>query len=247
MNSNLKMIYFKAAFTILFLAGTLTCHAADPHRQIPHGKELFTVPESQMTWGETTNFMRADPGGKFMPTTLKVGIRATNSMIVLSGQPLKLVYPASVYIKSVLGRPVWTYPETNVGGVPSRNVDSSNWVSFMYLPLENDRLAVEMTDADGKPVPKTSEGAGLGQTGLPAKVYWRHWGRYGYHGVDLLPHEDHELYPLDPTKYFMIENPGLYKLTLVQRLYVVDTNTYLKAITLPPVTVDVKVADSASR
>ncbi len=104
-----------------------------------------------------------------------------------------------------------------------------------------------MTDANGKAVPKTAEGRDLGQKGLPAKVYWSHWERYGYHGVDLLPHEDCKLYPLDPTKYFMIEQPGFYKLTLAQRLYVVDTNTYLKTISLPPVTIDVKVEDGAKR
>jgi hypothetical protein len=46
---------------------------------------------------------------------------------------------------------------------------------------------------------------------------------------------------LDPTKYFKITKQGLYKLTVTQRLYVMDTNTYLKAITLPPVSVKVRV------
>lgn len=46
---------------------------------------------------------------------------------------------------------------------------------------------------------------------------------------------------LDPTRYFRIKQPGLYRLTVTQRIYIVDTNTYLKAITLPPVTVAVRV------
>ena len=49
------------------------------------------------------------------------------------------------------------------------------------------------------------------------------------------------MWELNPARYFIIEKPGLYKLTVIQRLYVADTNSYLKTITLPPVTVDVRV------
>jgi hypothetical protein len=36
----------------------------------------------------------------------------------------------------------------------------------------------------------------------------------------------------------------LYKLTLVQYMYIVDNNAYLKAIELPPVTIDVRVENA---
>jgi len=42
---------------------------------------------------------------------------------------------------------------------------------------------------------------------------------------------------------FIVKITGLYKLTVSERLYVVDTNRCLKALALPPVTVDVKVKD----
>jgi hypothetical protein len=216
-----------------------------PARKPPSDKGFFTVPDSQMVWGESTNFLRADPAGTTKATELRVGIRCTNNAMVLSLKPFKVVQSASVYLNSRLGRPVWDYPVTTNDGVPTQLV--TNPVDFLFLPPENDRFVIGVTDSSGQPVPKTAQGRELGQSPLGGRIFWRNWGKYGCKGCGLMPWADDELYALDPTKYFAIEKSGVYKLTLVQRLYMVDTNAYLKAITLPPVTLDVKVEDAIIR
>ena len=60
-------------------------------------------------------------------------------------------------------------------------------------------------------------------------------------GVPLTPENVAKMRGLDPTAYFVLEEPGLYRLTIAQRLYVADTNSCVKAITLPPVAVNVSV------
>lgn len=175
--------------------------------------------------------------GKLFPAALRVGIRSSNGVIVLSGKPAKLVHPASVYLKSVLAPPFWT----------ATNSDPNDRV-LTFLPPINERFAISMTDATGLPVPKTAEGRSLGQTpSLARSVRSFRWDKYGCQCVVLLPQEDYELYPIDPTKYFMIENTGLYKLTLIQRLYLVDSNSCLKAINLPVVSIDVNVEYNTSQ
>jgi hypothetical protein len=246
-NSATKSSIFVMA--LAFWLGGVFSRADDPPVQTGpagqplSGKGFFTVPESQMVWGQTTNFLRADPGGKTKATELRVGMRCTNSIMVLSLRSLKAAQSVSVYLNSRLGRPVWDYPVTTNDGVPTQMV--TNWVDFLFLPPENDRFIITLTDDNGRPVPKTPQGRELGQSPLRANIFWRDWGKYGCRHCDLLPWADEELYALDPTKYFAIEKTGLYKLTVVQRLYIIDTNAFLKAISLPPVTVDVKVEDTS--
>jgi hypothetical protein len=121
---------------------------------------------------------------------------------------------------------------------------ASNTV-ITYLPPMDQRVNMTMTDAAGVDVPKTSEGLKLGKKPiLKRSALSFRWDKYGCQSIVLWPKADSELYPIDPAKYFAIERPGLYKLTLVQYMYIVDNNAYLKAIELPPVTIDVRVENA---
>jgi hypothetical protein len=122
-----------------------------------------------------------------------------------------------------------------------------------------------MTDTNGIPVPKTTLGLAFWQPlALKPNTGWRRFminnhARIGLSpkGVKEIPFLDligshlpltpenmAEAWELNPARYFLLEKPGLYKLTVTQRLYIADTNTYLKVITLPPVTVGVRVEEN---
>lgn len=138
---------------------------------------------------------------------------------------------------------------------------STNWV-FAFMPPVSERFEIAMTDKNGRPVPKTPAGLALGQPPtLKPNTKWFRFARNNHTRFGLLPKQVDEvelsdpagpgvsLTPenvaktrgLDPTAYFVLEEPGLYRLTVAQRLYVADTNLCLKVVTLPPVSVDVRV------
>ena len=212
-------------------------------------------------WGGETNFLRgAMATGQPLETSIRVGIQVVGGEIVLSGQPLKLNHPAYIGLENLHTN---AYPKPddliNTGVVPA------NDVIWMDLPPAKERLQLSMTDSSGVDVPKTPEGLSLGQPfSLKPKAGWSQFqpqgtGRRGMMalmpvpglsscGVDDWPNatfpsqEDLERgKELDPSRYFILTNMGLYKLTATLSIYVEDTNTCLKAVTLPPVTVDVRV------
>ena len=115
-----------------------------------------------------------------------------------------------------------------------------------------------ITDANGRPVPKTDEGKSLGPPlGAPALLPWAQWRHAGYVPDGLEPRGDvtyvvvhgeaekHPLGTLDLHRYFCLTNPGSYKLTRLARVCFPDTNGSLRIVVLPPVTVPVRVVGQA--
>jgi hypothetical protein len=234
MMPNFMVKHFKPVSIIFLLFPVLICSSAPvSNRENPHSKEFYTVPDSQMVWGEPTNLQLKNPFD-IVSAMLKAGIRSSNQEITLAGEPLKPVGRTLVYLKNVYGRPVWT--------IPHGTMTPSEYLSCIFLPPVNERMGVTMVDTKGVPVRKTTNGLNLTPPALEGKK-WNHWERDQRECISLLSHEDAEVYPLDPTKYFALEKPGLYKLTLIQHIYIIDTNNLLKAVDLPPVTIDVKVED----
>jgi hypothetical protein len=212
-------------------------------------------------WGGETNFLRgAMATGQPLVTSIRAGIQVVGGEIVLSGQPLKLDHPAYIGLENL---------DTNAYPKPDDLINSSgasaNDVIWMDLPPAKERLQLNMTDSSGATVPKTPEGLSLAQPfSLKPKAGWTQFQPEGTVrrgmvalmpvpglnscGVDdwpksTLPNRE-ELKrgnELDPSRYFILTNTGLYKLTATLSIYVEDTNTCLKPVTLPPVTVDVRV------
>jgi hypothetical protein len=236
--------------TIFLMLGESVCNCAELTNQMPSDEECYNQANPKMVWGSITNFVRGDPTGKPLQTELRSGINVSNGIIVISGKPLEVVRPVYLCIENCLG-PSFFIP-TYSQGVPTTRVDSTN-VVWAFLPAFNERLVLTLTDTNGAVVPKTSAGMSLGKPpSVKPYTRWFRWGNDGYKLFTLFPKGVIEIpFPYigdnvrelecDPTKYFDIKMPGFYKLTVIQRLYVVDTNTYLTTITLPPVTVDVRV------
>jgi hypothetical protein len=198
----------------------------------------------KMAWGKVTNLVIGDTGfSGLVPKTLtpltaslRAGINARDGVVVVSGQPLKVQRPTELLLFTESTQ-VW-----------------------LGLPPFNESGIVSMTDSNGIPVPKTPKGLALGQPlKLMPQTTWIRWGGNNRNpwvkifrtasreimtigsGMEKLSSTGYLV--LDPTQYFSIEKPGLYKLTVSLRLYAVDTNTFLKPITLPPVSVDVRVEE----
>lgn len=197
----------------------------------------FRRAKPRMIWGQTTNFIGGEPGNNLMPLSLslRAGVDAREGVVVLSGQPLKTLNYATL------------------------NVFTDSPQVWVGVPPFHESVILSMTGSNGVAVPKTAKGASLGQplTLKPATTWFRWAGNrrnpwfkvYSTEGsiemiilADQEKYATHGFFVVDPTEYFSIKNPGLYQLTVTLRLYVVDTNAYLKPITLPPVTVPMHVA-----
>lgn len=193
-------------------------------------------------WGGRTNVVIGDlasSGGntlKPLPTSLWAGVNAKNGEIVFSDQPMQVLSPATVGVFT---------PATKV--------------LRPCLPPLDQSVILSMSDSNSVPVPKTANGLALGQplTLKPKTTFFQWAGNNRNPWLACLNTADYDVmtigtskrktiwggqdFVLDPVQYFRITNCGLYKLTITLRLYVVDTNTYLKLITLPPVTVPIRV------
>lgn len=199
--------------------------------------EAQSVENPKIIWGETTNIMVGNvyvSGNighlNLIPASMRagIGIPDSNGVIVISLHN-KITYPA--------------YRAYEL--VPTNSATSNKPID-VFLPKRGEQFTLTLTDTTGAAVPKTADGLTIGKPdSLKAKTLYfliLQKGGYGYFSSPMWPGiDDPHLERLDPTKYFAIEKPGLYKLTMVQRLYVVDTNAFLEAITLPPVTVNVQV------
>jgi hypothetical protein len=234
----LSLTKLTVTFMTIWMA-ILTSRASEVITNDPEGNESDRVPDSQMVWGATTNLEVRAPFD-LVPVSFKAGIRSSNGIIVFSRNPPKLLTPVSVYLENVHGRPIWTTPATTNNGVVSHDIEKGEYVGFIFLPPESERLAIVMTNVDGVAMPKTQAGLNLTLPKLGGKK-WGHWDKDGRQDLALLSHADNELYFFDPTKYFVIEKAGMYKLRLVQHLYVIGANRLLEPLSLPPVTVDIKV------
>jgi len=258
------MIKFRAnALAIFFLGEVLACRGIETN-QFPSNEVEYSNANPKMIWGEVTNFFRGDRfGGVPLPTALRSAINVKNGVIVLSGDPLKVVNSVELYIENIAG-PLYESPTAYVQGVPTFEASPTNVVIACMPPLD-ERLALTLTDTNGLPVTKTSEGRALNRpSSLKGKTRWSDLPRAGTGrrgmfsifprqlfqmafsdkigaGVRLSGQELERAWDFDPTRYFEIEKPGLYKLTIVQRINIEDTNSYLKTISLPQLTVNVRV------
>jgi hypothetical protein len=246
---------------IIMLGGLLVCRGSELTNRITDDQQRYTISNTKMIWGEATNFISGDLSGGSLLTSLRSGIDVSNGIITLSGKPLRPLHPTRLFIENHSGPPWWTFPTTYDQGIPNTHVPSTNWV-FAFMPPVSERCEIAMTDKNGRPVPKTPAGLALGQPPtLKPNTKWFRFARNNHTRFGLTPKQVDEvelsdpagrgalLTPenvakargLDPTAYFVLEEPGLYRLTIAQRLYVADTNSCVKAITLPPVAVNVSV------
>jgi hypothetical protein len=237
----------------LLMVGRLSCNGDEPTNQMPSDEVRYNEANPKMIWGDTTNFLRGQFNGgplQTLQTVMRSGIDVNGGIIILSGHPLEAAHPAQFCIEDCLG-PLF-YTPTYDHGVPGIPVDPTN-VIYCLLPPLNERFDITMTNSDGAPVLKTPEGRRLGKpVSLKSYTEWSPHSAYkqlNFLGPkEVLPMAFSDISQatpgmndLDLTKYFKIRKKGYYKLTITQRLYVMDTNTYLKAVTLPPVTVPVRV------
>jgi hypothetical protein len=132
---------------------------------------------------------------------------------------------------------------------------------FWPPPWQRDEIAI--LDASGLPVPRTERGKLLGKP-LPKQIGIRAIDaqRQQYYLEQLGPHSEldyqvvvgqysqgtnkppvHET-TLDLTRFFALTNPGCYTLTRQARVCFSDTNNVLRLVTLPAVTVPLRVLES---
>ena len=229
--------------TVLILAANITCQGVDLTNRVPNSEAQSINVNPKTFWGDMTNFLRGDHfGGKSLPTILRSAINVNNGVIIISGNPLKTIDPAELCIKNI------------IGSLTTNSSISMSNIVLAYMPPFNEALVLAMTDSNNVPVPNTREGLLLGSPlDLKPNTRWINLPRAGSGqpgAMSLWPGEQQGIWSptwpkecreFDPLYFFKIKKPGLYKLTVMLRLYVEDTNTYLKAIALPPVTVDVLV------
>lgn len=196
-------------------------------------KGRFNVPDSQMTWGESTNLVRGDlNAGLAFPAAIKAGIRARKQVIFLSGNSIKAKEPVSLYLRGISGP----------GGVSTNDGEPTNRI-WTFVPSLNERMAISMFAADGTPVSRTQEGLDAGRfpsLNNKSAVNFS-WDKYGCQCAVLLPDRDYELYSFNPAKYFSINRTGQYKLVICPRIYIINTNARLKSVELPAIVLDVDV------
>ena len=186
---------------------------------------LTDVDEARMLWGEITNVIVGNDriSGTFsnlppVNALFRSGIEASNGLISVSLTKNVAVSKSYMAIENV----------------------TTNLI-IVFLPEYNQRFSVVLTDTNGASVERTSEGHSVGQTPNVNPIIGESQARRnGYHLLPLWPNDIFEQ-EINPLRYFVLKEPGDYKLTLTQRLYVEDTNTFLKVITLPPISVDVRV------
>jgi len=226
------------------LAGMSTCAGSELTNAFSSDQTRYTITNPKMIWGEVTNFLRGDLSGNCLPTSLRSGIDVSGGVIVLSGKPLRPQHPARLFLQNYSGPAFWTFPTKYDQGVAISSIPTTNWV-FAYMPPASHSLAMSMTDSNDTPVSKTPLGSSTGQQpALRPKTVWYRFEKNNHGRFGLLPKEVQEiteLSPLDPARYFALEVPGLYKLTLALRIFVMDTNSYVRTVTLPQVDVDVLV------
>ena len=245
---------FLIALAIFVPATNFFGHAAETN-QPPSAEMEFNQANPKMIWSETTNFITGNPfssaGNILIPmsTSLSLGFNARDGLIILTGKPLKVSSPPSYLY-------VFTHSHRVFAGVPPFNqsvilsMTDSNGIS---LPKTVKGLDL------GQPLtlkPKTDWFLWAGNNRNPWLIDFNTaphqlitLGNYSWHTnseqIANSPGNKWNVWWLghviEPAEYFSIKVPGLYKLTIAVRLYVVNTNTYLKPITLPPVTVPVRV------
>ncbi len=228
------------------------CGAAETNQVSPAEKE-FNDANPKMLWGALTNFPASESVSSGQPVpqlslTLRAGVNAKGGVAILPDKAKKLLPPnADIHIFT-----------------RSPNV----WAG---VPPFNESVILSMVDSNGVSVPRTTEGLALGKPlALPPKTTKFWWSGNNRHEwfrvlstapVQILAigrdtPEVKKLRPdppehsarwmgmaIDPRRYFSIKKPGLYELSLTLRLYVIDTNTYLKPITLPTVSIPVFVEE----
>ena len=145
----------------LLMIGRLVGSGAEPTNQMPSEEEIYNEANPKMIWGDTTNFLRGQDNGSPLQTAMRSGINVSDGIIVLTRQPLEVLHPARFCTEDCLG-PLFYTPTRYDHGIPVTIVNPTN-VVYTLLPPLNERFDMEMTNADGAPVPKTREGRRLGK------------------------------------------------------------------------------------
>lgn len=227
------------AFVVMSSLTSFISHGAESTNQLNSAEATFNRANPKMIWAGATNFIGGNPfspgGNTLAPLSLslRAGLDVKDGVIVLSGKPFKILYPADIHIFT----------------------DSLQaWVG---VPPFNQSVILSMSDSNNVPLSKTAKGDSLGQPlTLKPKTTWFDWtannrnpsfkvfreASYELMTIGVPQNVTGQYFKLDdPAEYFLIKSPGLYRLTIAFRLYVVDTNAYLKPLTLPPLVVPVRV------
>jgi len=259
-----NLIFSRTLLLVAALTGQLLCADGQTFSTRPSDETQYRKANPQMVWGEITNFVRIEPWATNLPTGMRCALDVrTDGVIVLSGQPLKPVKPAYLLIENATG-PLSRLVARDSHGARVAIVETN--VVNIYLPPVHQRIALSLKDPEGTPVAQTREGTQLGaplalgedtpfynstremrrkrlwRTGVPSRAF-AHVTLSDKFDPSMTASEIGEMVQLDPTKYFIIKKPGLYKLTATFRFYVHGTNEFLMPITLPSIDVDVRVEE----
>jgi hypothetical protein len=134
---------------------------------------------------------------------------------------------------------------------------STNDVRYYRPRKASQRLQMELLDATGAAVPKTPAGKEFDRgSDVPPNTPARMWqkkglmaenaraGKDAIYGWSSSTDPDHRLDLAESlSSCFDLKHPGLYTLVTRQRIYVTDTNGFLKPVLFPPVKVPVLVED----
>jgi hypothetical protein len=122
------------------------------------------------------------------------------------------------------------------------STNSRNKYIPVYLPNLNEQFDINIVDQNGSNIKKTLGGISIGKSDTLAKSVSHNLARkYGYKSFPLWPNQTNVLREISIGNMFSIKTPGSYKMLFTQRVYIVNTNTFLKAITLPSVSVNIEV------
>jgi len=246
---------------ILILSEVIACHGSPLTNSFPNDEAAYNMSRPRMIWGQATNFETGNSAGQLFHTTLRSGLDSANGEMLFSIGGNLCLNSTRLCLENCFA-PSSPIQGTNLGGVMTFTVPLTNWTD-VYLPPVGERLVLSMTDTNNVPVQKTSRGVSMdAPSNLKSMTSVFSYERGDHQRLAILPggivdipffdrprstdfvshHDDIETLDLNPGKYFILNQPGLFKLTVTQRLYIVDTNLYLEAVTLPPVSINVQVS-----
>ena len=155
LNTFRRSVIFMSA--ILAATGRLLSSAAESN-SVPRDEVVFSRANPAMIWGDKTNFVTGDPfssnGTNLVPlaVTLRAGVNVKNGVIVLSGEPLRVLDPADI------------------------NIFTDSTQVWLGVPPFNESVSVFMSDSNNLPVPQTPKGLAVGQPlMLEPGTTWFHW------------------------------------------------------------------------
>ncbi len=230
---------FRSLIALDLLTGTNHVYA-DGTNSWPTDEVAYNAANPKMIWSEPTNIFQECNSRINITVSVRGGIDASNGIIVLSEKPLKCADDVRLCIE---------------------NYSESNWF-FAYMPPIYQCLELGLADSSGAPVAATPAGALFGQKqdvkpGTPKYLYSKfHLTPFAISpkGVRQLalsdsisdPHsrsfdQIQSLWRLDPSVYFDLNKTGEFKLTVIEKVYIFDSNSALRMVVLPPIAIPVGV------